>query len=174
MKRNRNSEKEAFEFMVVSAGERLSFAHRQTVLEMEESIISFCDYFSVENVGYLELNFKEPVTDMREAARTFEMLNATVLEEHYQAFIRVFERGGCGRINYHLLVALDHEDKRSVEQKASEEREFWRQIGPSYGLGCCKVSPVKSRDEAVGTFACRYILEHGGSEPSLKSNHSGN
>jgi len=152
---------------------KLSTQHRKSAFVLKESIELLAAKFSIENLGFLTLTFKDHVLSPKEAQRRFNSLVSHVIKVRYREYVGVMERQKSGRIHYHILVVLDSDIRtgfdfdqvsngnyKSASQVLRSEWAFWRKTAPKYRFGRTELLPVKSSIEAMAKYVGKYISKH--------------
>lgn len=147
--------------------------HRKAATALAYNVTSMSIKYGLKNLGFLTLTFADNVQCYKEASKRFNSLKSNVLNERYNAFIKVMERQKSGRIHYHLLVALKFdirsgfnfaEAEKRVYKSASKELRaewsFWRSTAKKYRFGRTELLPIKSSHEAIGRYVGKYIAKH--------------
>ena len=147
--------------------------YRKTSTALAFNVQCLAEKFPLKNLGFLTLTFADNVQCYKEASKRFNSLASNVLNERYQAWMKVMERQKSGRIHFHLIVVLDadirtdfdfqgisNNDYSSAGQYLRSEWSFWRSTAKKFRFGRTELLPIKSSSEAIGRYIGKYISKH--------------
>ena len=110
----------------------------RAVFVLVERVKELAQVYGIERLAFLTLTFLDNVQDKREAERRFNNFARRVLDQRYDAWIKVFERSPkTGRLHFHLLVVMrtdirtgfDFNAYRSARSaKSLSQRRYWTRI----------------------------------------------
>ena len=151
----------------------LAKKYRKTSTALAYNVHYLALKFPLQNLGFLTLTFADNVQCYREASKRFNSLASNVLNDRYQAWMKVMERQKSGRIHFHLIVVLDadirtnfcfnsisRQDYSSAGQYLRSEWAFWRSTAKKFRFGRTELLPIKSSSEAIGRYVGKYISKH--------------
>jgi hypothetical protein len=151
----------------------LAKKYRKTSTALSFNVQCLAEKYPLKNLGFLTLTFKDDVQCYREASKRFNSLSSHVLNNRYQAWMKVMERQKSGRIHFHLIVvlngdvrtgfdfpAISRQDYSSAGKYLRSEWSFWRSTAKKYGFGRTELLPIKSSSEAIGRYVGKYISKH--------------
>jgi hypothetical protein len=151
----------------------LAKKYRKTSTALAFNVQCLADKYPLKNLGFLTLTFKDNIQCYKEASKRFNSLSSNVLNDRYQAWMKVMERQKSGRIHFHLIVvlnadvrtgfdfpAISRQDYSSAGKYLRSEWSFWRFTAKKFGFGRTELLPIKSSSEAIGRYVGKYISKH--------------
>ena len=146
---------------------------RKTSYVLTASIEQLAAQFTLEQLGFLTLTFRDHITSPKRAQKRLNSLLSHVIKPRYHEYIGCMERQKSARIHYHLLVVLpndirtgahfrefDQANYTSANDNLRSEWSYWRKTAPKYRFGRTELLPIKSNSAAIAKYVGKYIAKH--------------
>ena len=157
----------------------LSSQGKKSTAALEMNVEAFCNYYPINNIGFLTLTFADDIQCPKEAQKRFKSFYKYCLHKYFGDYIRCYERQENGRIHYHLIldckvdILTGFDFKQFYNKKLPRYGRYksankalkaiWKLLRDSmekYGFGRHELLPIRTCSARLAKYVGKYISKH--------------